>query len=284
MTKPLLCPNCGAKGSLTGVGPGVERLAEEVHTRFRGARVEVLSSDTVTSPDALRDLIQRMEGGAIDILIGTQIVAKGHNFPTLTLVGVSMPTPACVAAISARASVRSSCCCRWPAAPAVQTSQAAPSSRPMRRTARPSRCWPPAIATPSLPTRWTSAASSAFRPSAVSAPSSFQRAAQNRQMKALLLSVRLSPTQRASRSGALRLRRSLSCVAAIAGASCALGSQCRSLGFPRRMEGACEAAVQRPRRARRRALQLHVKKRRRSLGKRSCAIREGRSAAFLVRL
>lgn len=88
MDKPLACPNCGAKGSLTGVGPGVERLAEEVHTRFRGARVEVLSSDTVTSPESLRDLIARMEGGAIDILIGTQIVAKGHNFPSLTLVGV----------------------------------------------------------------------------------------------------------------------------------------------------------------------------------------------------
>ncbi len=88
MAKPLECPNCGAKGSLTGVGPGVERLAEEVHTRFHGARVEVLSSDTVSSPDALRELINRMETGAIDILIGTQIVAKGHNFPTLTLVGV----------------------------------------------------------------------------------------------------------------------------------------------------------------------------------------------------
>jgi primosomal protein N' (replication factor Y) len=50
--------------------------------------VEVLSSDTVTSADSLRDLIARMEGGAIDILIGTQIVAKGHNFPSLTLVGV----------------------------------------------------------------------------------------------------------------------------------------------------------------------------------------------------
>ncbi len=88
MDKPLACPHCGAKGSLTGVGPGVERLAEEVHTRFRGARVEVLSSDTVTSPEYLRELIARMEGGAIDILIGTQIVAKGHNFPALTLVGV----------------------------------------------------------------------------------------------------------------------------------------------------------------------------------------------------
>jgi primosomal protein N' (replication factor Y) len=88
MDKPLACPHCGAKGSLAGVGPGVERLAEEVHTRFHGARVEVLSSDTVASADSLRDLIARMEGGAIDILIGTQIVAKGHNFPSLTLVGV----------------------------------------------------------------------------------------------------------------------------------------------------------------------------------------------------
>ncbi|OYX45847.1 MAG: primosomal protein N' [Alphaproteobacteria bacterium 32-64-14] len=88
MSKPLQCPHCGAKGSLTAVGPGVERLAEEVHTRFHGARVEVLSSDTVTSPESLRELIARMEAGAIDILIGTQIVAKGHNFPTLTLVGV----------------------------------------------------------------------------------------------------------------------------------------------------------------------------------------------------
>jgi primosomal protein N' (replication factor Y) len=88
MEKPLACPHCGAKGSLTGVGPGVERLAEEVHTRFRGARVEILSSDTVTSAEDLRALIARMETGAIDILIGTQIVAKGHNFPTLTLVGV----------------------------------------------------------------------------------------------------------------------------------------------------------------------------------------------------
>jgi primosomal protein N' (replication factor Y) len=88
MDKPLVCPNCGAKGSLTGVGPGVERLAEEVHTRFQGARVEVLSSDTIASPESLRELIARMEDGAIDILIGTQIVAKGHNFPSLTLVGV----------------------------------------------------------------------------------------------------------------------------------------------------------------------------------------------------
>src|SRR5262249_42533655 len=88
MEKPLACPHCGAKGSLAGVGPGVERLAEEVNTCFNGARIEILSSDTIASPEELRELITRMENGDIDILIGTQIVAKGHNFPALTLVGV----------------------------------------------------------------------------------------------------------------------------------------------------------------------------------------------------
>jgi len=88
MPKPAECPHCGAKGSLTGVGPGVERLAEETRTRFPDARIEVFSSDTTQTPEALMALIGRMEQSEIDILIGTQIVAKGHNFPNLTLVGV----------------------------------------------------------------------------------------------------------------------------------------------------------------------------------------------------
>jgi primosomal protein N' (replication factor Y) len=88
MPKPRRCPHCGAEGSLAGVGPGVERLAEEARERFRAARTEVFSSDTAQSPDELRALIGRMEQGEIDILVGTQIVAKGHNFPRLTLVGV----------------------------------------------------------------------------------------------------------------------------------------------------------------------------------------------------
>ncbi len=91
MKKPKTCPKCGAPDSLTGVGPGVERLAEEARVRFPDARVEVFSSDTAATPDALRDLIERMETGAIDILIGTQIAAKGHNFPRLTLVGAIDP-------------------------------------------------------------------------------------------------------------------------------------------------------------------------------------------------
>ncbi|MEM8920121.1 MAG: primosomal protein N', partial [Pseudomonadota bacterium] len=87
MPKPKACPHCGAENSLAGVGPGVERLAEEARTSFPKARVEVFSSDTAWSSETLSDLIARMEAGAIDILIGTQIAAKGHNFPKLTLVG-----------------------------------------------------------------------------------------------------------------------------------------------------------------------------------------------------
>ncbi len=87
MKKPANCPHCGAENALTGVGPGVERLAEEVRSRFMSARVEVFSSDTAHNADALSDIVTRMENGEIDILIGTQIAAKGHNFPMLTLVG-----------------------------------------------------------------------------------------------------------------------------------------------------------------------------------------------------
>lgn len=85
---PLACPACGAEGRLAPVGPGVERLAEEVAERFPGARVAVLSSDLFGSARALKDAIGAIAAGGADIIIGTQIVAKGHNFPLLTLVGV----------------------------------------------------------------------------------------------------------------------------------------------------------------------------------------------------
>tara|TARA_R110002020_G_scaffold309301_1_gene525154 strand:+ start:306101 stop:308269 length:2169 start_codon:yes stop_codon:yes gene_type:complete len=86
--KPQMCPSCGAKDSLMGVGPGVERVAEEVRVLMPEARIEIFSSDTAMGGDATRGIIERMETGDIDVLIGTQIVAKGHNFPNLTLVGV----------------------------------------------------------------------------------------------------------------------------------------------------------------------------------------------------
>lgn len=73
---------------MSAVGPGVERLAEEVAARFPDARMAVLSSDLFGSARALKAQIEEIAAGATDIIIGTQIVAKGHNFPLLTLVGV----------------------------------------------------------------------------------------------------------------------------------------------------------------------------------------------------
>ena len=85
---PLACPSCGVEGRMAAVGPGVERLAEEVAARFPSARVAVLSSDLFGSARALKEKIAEISAGGADIIIGTQIVAKGHNFPLLTLVGV----------------------------------------------------------------------------------------------------------------------------------------------------------------------------------------------------
>lgn len=85
---PVACPSCGVEGRMAAVGPGVERLAEEVAARFPEARVAVLSSDLFGSARALKEQIAAIAAGGADIIIGTQIVAKGHNFPLLTLVGV----------------------------------------------------------------------------------------------------------------------------------------------------------------------------------------------------
>ncbi|MEQ1820218.1 MAG: primosomal protein N' [Terricaulis sp.] len=86
--KPKECPECKAVDAFTSIGPGVERIEEEVRDSFPNARVEIFSSDTTPNGDAVRELVARMENNEIDILIGTQIVAKGHNFPNLTFVGV----------------------------------------------------------------------------------------------------------------------------------------------------------------------------------------------------
>lgn len=85
---PTACPACGAEDRLAPVGPGVERLEEEARTLWPDARVAVLSSDLFGSARALKEQIGAIADGEADIIIGTQIVAKGHNFPSLTLVGV----------------------------------------------------------------------------------------------------------------------------------------------------------------------------------------------------
>ena len=69
-------------------GPGVERLAEEVLQRFPEARFGVFSSDTVASPGSAETFVSSVMAGEVDIIIGTQMVAKGHDVPGVTLVGV----------------------------------------------------------------------------------------------------------------------------------------------------------------------------------------------------
>jgi primosomal protein N' (replication factor Y) len=85
---PEACPKCGEKGGLVACGPGVERVAEEVHARFPDARVALLSSDLIPGLEEMRRIIGAIESGDVDIIIGTQIVAKGHNFPLLATVGI----------------------------------------------------------------------------------------------------------------------------------------------------------------------------------------------------
>ena len=85
---PACCPECLAAGALVPCGPGVERLLEEVKARFPAARAALMVSDLLTGPRAAAELTQAMTERRYDVLIGTQIVAKGHHFPMLTLVGV----------------------------------------------------------------------------------------------------------------------------------------------------------------------------------------------------
>jgi len=89
-TKPMpeTCPVCGVEGKMAAVGPGVERVAEEATAAFPDAKIAVLSSDLFGSARALKAQIEEIAEGDTDIIIGTQLVAKGHNFPRLTLVGV----------------------------------------------------------------------------------------------------------------------------------------------------------------------------------------------------
>ena len=86
--RPEECPGCQAEESFVPCGPGVERVAEEAAMLFGGARIAIMASDLLPGPKAAAELVDRMARREIDLLIGTQIVAKGHHFPLLTLVGV----------------------------------------------------------------------------------------------------------------------------------------------------------------------------------------------------
>ena len=88
MPPPKACPECGEEDSLVACGPGVERIADEVAALFPEARTAVVTSDTIWSPARAAEFVEQMEAGALDIVVGTQLVTKGYHFPNLTLVGV----------------------------------------------------------------------------------------------------------------------------------------------------------------------------------------------------
>jgi primosomal protein N' (replication factor Y) len=87
LTPPDVCPACQGAG-LEPEGAGTERLAEELAELFPQARIGRMDRDTTARKGAQQDLVERMEKRQIDILVGTQMVAKGHDFPGVTLVGV----------------------------------------------------------------------------------------------------------------------------------------------------------------------------------------------------
>ncbi|PYD75776.1 primosomal protein N' [Novacetimonas pomaceti] len=85
---PPACPSCNAEDSLTPIGPGVERITEEARATFPDARILVMASDTLHGPAATAEAVDRISRREVDLVIGTQIVAKGWHFPHLTLVGI----------------------------------------------------------------------------------------------------------------------------------------------------------------------------------------------------
>ncbi|WP_294334890.1 primosomal protein N' [uncultured Sphingomonas sp.] len=88
MPTPSMCPECKSDDTLVACGPGVERIADEVAALWPEARTAIVTSDTLWSPAKAAEFVARMEHGAIDIVVGTQLVTKGYHFPNLTLVGV----------------------------------------------------------------------------------------------------------------------------------------------------------------------------------------------------
>ena len=84
----LNCPKCNAKESIKFIGPGVERVAEELIKLFPENCVSIMSSDNVNSPKKIKKFINDIENKKIDIIVATQIMAKGYDFPNLSLVAI----------------------------------------------------------------------------------------------------------------------------------------------------------------------------------------------------
>ncbi len=84
----LNCPKCEEKNSIKFIGPGVERVAEELQLLFPDKKVSTMSSDNVNTPNKIKKFIEGINNKEIDIIVATQIMAKGYDFPNLSLVGI----------------------------------------------------------------------------------------------------------------------------------------------------------------------------------------------------
>jgi len=84
---PLQCPDCG-NPDLSPVGQATQRLQQTLMDLFPTANIARVDRDSVPNKDALTDLLKKVQRKEVDILVGTQMLAKGHDFPHLTLVGV----------------------------------------------------------------------------------------------------------------------------------------------------------------------------------------------------
>lgn len=84
---PLQCPSCG-NADIKPIGQATQRLEQTLQTLLPNARIARVDRDSMRSKDALTDMLAQVHAGEIDILVGTQMLAKGHDFPNLTLVGV----------------------------------------------------------------------------------------------------------------------------------------------------------------------------------------------------
>ena len=84
---PKSCPRCQGS-SIEPVGAGTQKVEKILAQRFPGAKVDRLDRDALAKPDALQEIYKRMDSGETDILVGTQMLAKGHDFPKVTLAGI----------------------------------------------------------------------------------------------------------------------------------------------------------------------------------------------------
>ncbi|PIR37126.1 MAG: primosomal protein N' [Alphaproteobacteria bacterium CG11_big_fil_rev_8_21_14_0_20_39_49] len=85
---PEQCPECNKEDRLVSCGPGVERIVEELQDSFPTARICLMTGDNITSSKQVSEVLRSITDGEVDIIVGTQVIAKGHHFPELTHVGV----------------------------------------------------------------------------------------------------------------------------------------------------------------------------------------------------